>query len=71
VHVSARSQVPVDDRQTVELGASALSQNLVPPVPLMQVSTVHGLQSSQSAFELQLGGVMTQSDGSEFGCWDG
>src|SRR5207245_9631513 len=61
---------PADERQTVELGASELSQNLVPPA-LMHASTVQGLQSSQSAFELQLGAVITQSAGSEFGCWDG
>ena len=71
VHVSATSQGPAEGRHTVPAFPGALSQNLTPPAPLTHLSTVHGLWSSQSASELQLEGVSTQSDGSEFGCWDG
>src|SRR5206468_4158835 len=71
VHVSGTSQTPAEGRHTAPAFAGALSQNFTPPVPLTHVSTVHGLWSSQSVFELQLEGVITQSDGSEFGCWDG
>ena len=71
VHVSATSQGPAEGRHTVPAFPGALSQNFTPPVPLKHLSTVHGFRSSQSVSELQLAGVITQSDGSEFGCWDG
>jgi len=71
VHASATSQGPAEGRHTVPAFPGALSQNLTPPVPRTHVSTVHGFWSSQSASTLQFGGVSTQSDGSEFGCWDG
>jgi hypothetical protein len=71
VQVSATSQVPVEARHIVPAFPGALSQNFTPPVPVAHVSTVQRLWSSQSAFELQFGGAITQSDGSEFGCWDG
>src|SRR5947208_1198638 len=71
VHVSATSQAPVEARHTVPAFPGGLSQNFAPPEPVIHMSTVQGLWSSQSASELQFGGVITQSDGSEFGCWDG
>ena len=71
VHVSATSQGPAEGRHTVPAFPGALSQNLTPPVPRRHLSTVHGFWSSQSASALQFGGVITQSAGSEFGCWDG
>ena len=71
VHVSAGSQGPAEGRHTVPAFPGALSQNFTPPVPVTHLSTVHGFWSSQPASELQFGGVSTQSDGSEFGCWDG
>src|SRR5213079_1851202 len=69
VHVSATSQGPAEGRHTVPAFPGALSQNFTPPVPLTHLSTVHGFWSSQSVSKLQFGGVSTQSDGSEFGCW--
>ena len=71
VHDSAVSQTPVEVRQTVPAFPGTLSQNFVPPVPVAQVSVVQGLLSLQSAFVLQFGGVITQSEGSEFGVWEG
>src|SRR5205809_6955752 len=71
VHVSATSHTPAEARHTVPAFPGGLSQNFVPPVPVAHVSTVQGLWSSQSASVLQVGGVMTQSDGLEFGDWDG
>ena len=71
VHVSATSQTPAEARQTAPVFPGRLSQNFTPPAPVAHVSTVQGLWSSQFAFELQFGGLITQSDGSEFGCWDG
>jgi len=71
VHVSATSQAPVEARHTVPAFPGGLSQNFAPPEPVIHMSTVQGLWSSQSASELQFGGVITQSDGSEFGCWEG
>src|SRR6266571_1948166 len=69
--VSATSHTPAAGRHTVPAFPGTLSQNFTPPVPLTHLSTVHGLRSSQSVSELQFGGASTQSDGSEFGCWDG
>ena len=71
VHVSAASQASTEARQTVPAFPGMLSQNLAPPAPVAHRSTVQGLWSSQSASVLQFGGVMTQSDGLEFGDWDG
>ena len=71
VHVSGTSQTPTEGRHTVPAFPGTVSQNFTPPMPVAHLSTVHGLWSSQSASELQFEGVITQSDGSEFGCWDG
>src|SRR5438876_155767 len=71
VHVSAMSQGPAEAPHTVPAFPGGLSQNFAPPEPVIHMSTVQGLWSSQSASELQFGGVITQSDGSEFGCCDG
>ncbi len=71
VQYSGTSHGPADGRHTVPAFPGTLSQNFTPPVPVAHLSTVHGLWSSQSASELQFEGVITQSDGSEFGRWDG
>jgi len=71
VHVSAASQTSTDARHTAPAFPGMFSQNLAPPAPVAHMSTVQGLWSSQSASVLQFGGVMTQSDGLEFGDWDG
>ena len=71
VHVSATSQASAEARHTVPAFPGMLLQNFTPPVPVAHMSTVQGLWSSQSASVLQFGGVMTQSDGLEFGDWDG
>jgi hypothetical protein len=64
---SAASQAPDAARHTVFAGAG-LCRHILKLAS--QVSMLQGLWSSQSAFELHCA-VMTQSDGSEFGCIDG
>jgi hypothetical protein len=71
VHVSAASQTPIEARQSAPAFPGTLAQNFAPPAPVAHMSTVQGLWSSQSVSALQFGGVMTQSDGLEFGDCDG
>ena len=72
VQTSATSQTPLEARH-VAPALPATWVHVFPGVPVIVVheSTVHGLSSSQSELVEQDDGLITQSDGSEFGFDEG